>query len=184
MDDDTIRLTREQRLAAALIADRNRIKVERTDITKCFVCGTGMMYRGDRFCSDRCRDFYDTGAPGFDQDWLQARIIYRDRAGARMKMGSKAFVIRCPHCRKDFDRKGLRCCSTECERKHRERQDNLAAMAEVGMTPAPAKRTCAECGERIPTWRKGRRVPSSTRFCSPRCSARNRNRTQVPETRI
>ena len=44
--------TRTERLAEAILADRNRPPAERTDIAKCFMCGTGMMYRGTRFCSD------------------------------------------------------------------------------------------------------------------------------------
>ena len=53
---------RTERLAEAILADRNRPSAERTDIAKCFMCGTGMMYRGSRFCSPRCRDFYDDPA--------------------------------------------------------------------------------------------------------------------------
>jgi hypothetical protein len=46
----------------------------RDDITRCFMCGHGMMYRGNRFCSDRCRDYYDAGNPGYAQDWLRPKV--------------------------------------------------------------------------------------------------------------
>ena len=129
-----------QTLAAALLADRNRATVERTDITACFMCARGMLYRGSRFCSDRCRDYYDEGNPGHLQDWRHPVITYRTR-------------IPCAHCRKEFDSKGLRCCSSECERAYKDRKDNLAVMAEAGIE-AKAKRQCEQCGAVIPQWRK------------------------------
>ena len=66
-------MSRVKRLTEALLADRSRGETDRTDITKCFMCGCGMLYRGSRFCSDRCRDFYDAGAPGHEQDWLKSK---------------------------------------------------------------------------------------------------------------
>ena len=164
---------RTAQLASALLADRNRIKTVRADITECFMCGVGMMYRGDRFCSERCRHYYDAGNPGHEQTWRQPEAVYCDRSGNRMRPGAKGFVIQCAHCRKEFDSTGLRCCSTECERAYRERKDNLAVMAEAGIEPA-AKKVCAApgCGVAIPKWRKGRKVSSATRFCSPKCAQR------------
>jgi predicted nucleic acid-binding Zn ribbon protein len=166
--------TRKQRLASALLADRNRIKVERTDLVRCFTCGYRMIYRGSRFCSERCRDFYDIGSPGIEQ-----KIVYRFRDGRPMQEMAHGFRIPCAHCRRDFESLGLRCCSTECERRYRERKDNLAIMAEVGVEAPPPKRTCAECGERIPMWRKGRKVSSATRFCSPQCGTKYARRAKV-----
>jgi hypothetical protein len=69
-------LSRTERLARALIADRNREAASRADISECFVCGHGMLYRGSRFCSDRCREFYDTGAPGHLEDWRASRALF------------------------------------------------------------------------------------------------------------
>jgi hypothetical protein len=149
-----------ERLAKALLADRNRPVTERTDIGKCFVCERGMMYRGSRFCSERCREWFDAGNQPPIEPVLKTRI-------------------NCANCGQEFDSKGLRCCSTKCERRYRDRQDNLAIMAEVGIEAAP-KRRCAnpECAEIIPKWRNGRRVRSDQRFCSPKC----RSRCQTPET--
>jgi hypothetical protein len=73
------------------------------------------------------------------------------------------FKIVCAHCRKGFESKGLRCCSPECERAQREREVNLAVLAEAGIEPK-ARRRCECCDAVIPTWRKGRRVSSKTRF--------------------
>jgi predicted nucleic acid-binding Zn ribbon protein len=164
-------LSRTERLARALIADRNCEAASRADISECVVCGHGMLYRGSRFCSDRCREFYDTGAPGHLEDWRQPRVVYRDSAGREMKRTTSGFLIACAHWRKEFDSKGPRCCSPECERAYRERQDNLAVMTAAGIQPA-AKRTCKQCGAVIPKWRAGKKVPSNKRFCSPKCRDR------------
>jgi hypothetical protein len=96
-------LSRTERLARALIADRNREAASRADISECFVCGHGMLCRGSRFCSDRCREFYDTGAPGHFQHWRQPRVVYRDSAGREMKLTTSGFLIACAHRRKEFD---------------------------------------------------------------------------------
>ena len=64
--------TQTQRLAAALLADRDKPTTDRTDIIKCFMCGCLMVYRGSRFCSDRCRDCYDSGEPAYEQDWRRS----------------------------------------------------------------------------------------------------------------
>lgn len=45
----------------------------RHNIVACFMCGYMFVYRGSRFCSDRCRDFYDAGEPGHEQDWLKSK---------------------------------------------------------------------------------------------------------------
>lgn len=51
-------------------------------------------------------------------------------------------------------------------------------MAEAGIEPA-AKRRCAVCAAVIPAWRKGRKVSSATRFCSPKCSRRAKRLTDT-----
>lgn len=160
--------TQTERLAAALLADRNRKTTERTDIGACFMCARGMIYRGSRFCSDRCRDYYDTGAPGCEQNWRQPDIAYTYRDGRPMAKGVHGFKINCAHCHKESDSRGLRWCSVECERGYRERQTNIAILAEVG-AEVKEKRRCAECERNIPTWRNGRRVSAALRYCSPKC---------------
>jgi hypothetical protein len=163
-----------QRLAKALLADRNKISVERDDIVGCFACGRSMLYRGDRFCSDNCRSGYDLGLAGHGQDWLKPQFDYRWRDGRPMKLGHAGFLIACANCHREFDSRGLRCCSKECESAWREREGKVAIMAEVGMEASPKKR-CAECGAAVPKWRNGRRVSVATRFCSPRCARKTRN---------
>jgi hypothetical protein len=154
------------------LADRGREESTRADITKCFMCGVSMLYRGSRFCSEQCCDFYDTGEAGPEQDWRQPRrIVYRDDAGKPMSPTMHGFKILCDGCGKEFESSGLRACSTDCERRHRDRQTNLAVMAEAGIEPA-AKRRCAVCAAVIPAWRKGRKVSSATRYCSPKCGRR------------
>src|SRR5262249_7734767 len=128
------------------------------DITKCFSCGYSMRYRGNRFCSERCREWFDAGNLSYEQQEELARK-------------PSAMSVVCLGCRKEFYSKGLRCCTPDCERHYRERRDNLAVMAEVGMEPTPKPR-CQTCGARIPKWRNGRKVASATRFCSRKCARR------------
>jgi hypothetical protein len=166
----------------AAVIERDLLRAESKpnfNIVACWSCGRTFRYRGRQgdlngnFCSLRCQRWYDAGNPALHQG---PAIVYRWRDGRPMEMGRHGFLINCAHCSQGFD--SLRCCSTECERHYRERQDNLAVMAEVGMEPT-AKRQCQTCGTRIPKWRKGRMVSSKTRFCSPKCSQKAR---RVPDT--
>jgi hypothetical protein len=106
----------------------------------CWSCGRTFRYRGRQsalngnFCSVTCQDWYDAGNPALHQE---PTIVYRWRDGRPMKMGTRGFLINCAHCSQEFDSKGLRCCTSDCERRYRERQDNLAVMAEVDSSSPP-----------------------------------------------
>ena len=158
-------MTKLQRLTEALLADRAAAP-SRHNIMPCFVCGHTFVFKGPRralngnFCSLRCQDWYDAG---------NGPITYRWRDD--MQKTAEGFKISCAYCRKHFESKGLRCCSGECERSYREREANLAVMAEVGIEANP-KRRCECCGAVIATWRNGRRVSKSVRFCSDKCRKR------------
>ena len=164
-------MSRTQRLAEAILADRQR-EATAHNIVACFVCGRTFMYRGrrgdlnSRFCSLRCQDWHDAGNEPIGEE-----IVYRWRDGRPMKKGSNGFYIDCAHCRKEFESFGLRCCSPECERGYSEREHNLAVMAEAGIEGA-TKRQCEVCSAAIPKWRNGRMVSRKTRFCSPKCRKR------------
>ena len=165
--------TTTERLTAAILADRARPTTQH-NIVPCFVCGYTFVYKGrrgdlnGRFCSMRCQDWYDAGnGPVSDE------IVFRWRGGRPMKKGPKGFHIDCAHCRKEFESLGLRCCTTECERAHREREENLVVMAQASIEPT-AKRKCEGpgCNAIISKWHKGRKVSRNKRFCSPRCQQR------------
>jgi hypothetical protein len=128
------------------------------------------------FCSMRCQDWYDVGNTPIEHDHAEkayktlnnkwrvvarspgvevgapyyAGMFPRHHSSTTMTMTEKGYQIRCASCHREFESKGLRCCSPECERCYRERQENLAVMAEVGIEPAHKKR-CAnpECRARI-----------------------------------
>jgi hypothetical protein len=109
------------------------------DITKCFSCGYGMVYKGRCFCSDRCCDWYNAGNPGYAQDWLRPRKIedtplcdlkvtagspgveigssyyFGERDPVTMRPTRDGYMILCVHCQVEFESKGLRCCSPRCE---------------------------------------------------------------------
>jgi endogenous inhibitor of DNA gyrase (YacG/DUF329 family) len=134
----------------------------------CFSCGRSFVHGGDgsfgRLCSARCRKYLDTGGALYEP--LDIDRFYS------LPKAKQGFLIPCRGCGKQFDSKGLRCCSTECERIYRERQERLALMLEA---PAP-KRTCLECGGAIPRWRSGRQVSAATKFCSNRCGQKARRK--------
>jgi hypothetical protein len=169
------------KLTAAILHDHDRAGDRSPqNLANCFSCGQSMIYRGSqgddsgRFCSTRCREWHDAGNPPWDSHYAgKSNPLWYG-----LLMGPHGFFIDCASCGKRFDSKGPRCCSIECERRYRERKDNAAIMAEVGMEAA-AKRRCEACGGPIPNWRNGRRVSKATRFCSPACqkrqSARNSN---------
>src|SRR5205814_6204217 len=80
--------------------------------------------------------------------------------------------IQCRGCQKPFISKGLRCCTTDCERKYRERVEIAAVMDAAGMERS-VKRPCQTCGAPMPRYEgvgKARRlVPMSRRFCGRNC---------------
>jgi hypothetical protein len=99
-------ITKTERLAAALLADRNRATSQH-NIIACFVCGHTFVYRGrrfelnGRFCSMRCQDWYDAGNEPIGEE-----TIYRRRDGKPMRKGAKGLYIDCANCRKKFEKLG------------------------------------------------------------------------------
>jgi hypothetical protein len=112
-------MMRRDEIAAVIERDLLRVDDGKpNDAIVCFSCGRGMTYRGSRFCSKRCRDWYDTGNPGYPQLRLQShRASDRTTGNIPMKPTRDGFKIRCAHCRVEFESRGLRCCSAECEAK-------------------------------------------------------------------
>lgn len=193
-----------QQAQIAAVIERDLLRADdgkpSADTTRCSSCGYSMIARKGRFCSDRCRSWFDAGNPSYEEQCEHQRALENaplrgfvavagppgtvgtnpwqsilDASGGGtpiLRRGAHGFYIHCAGCQKEFESRGLRCCSAACERRYRERQDNLAVMAEAGIEPA-AKRRC-ECGAVIPKWRNGRRVSSATRFCSPKCSRKAR----------
>jgi hypothetical protein len=144
-----------ERLTKALLADRKNETKPDSRIISCFSCGYRFIKTDSLFCSNRCRDWFDAG---------HAINIRPERNGS---------IIRCAYCRKEFESRGLRCCSADCERGLKEHRDNLAVLAEAGIEVA-LKRTCQQCGAIIPKWTAGKKTPSTKRFCSAKCAQRAR----------
>jgi hypothetical protein len=72
----------------------------------CFACGRSFVSGGDgRFCSPRCRSWYDGGG----------MPVIGMRHQYSTSLGSNGFLFQCGGCGKTFDSKGLRCCSAQCE---------------------------------------------------------------------
>ena len=148
------------------------------EIQNCWSCARSFCRKVvvGRFCSQRCKDWCDAGNPPHGAEppgngpW---RVVAGGDPGylpkTPMKATASGFKISCAGCQKEFESLGLRCCSSGCERRYRERVENRAIMSEAGMEPA-TKRKCEECGGNVPRWtgagKKRRAVPVTTRFCS------------------
>jgi hypothetical protein len=194
---------RTQRLADALLADRNKVKTKH-NIIPCFACGQTFVYKGrqgelnGRFCSLRCQQCFDDGNPSYEEQReherrlmnapLDSFVVVAGPPGMEvgkshyagvgfkftpMRRGSEGFYIACKHCNKEFESKGLRCCSPECEKAYRETEARRAMLKEAGIAPT-ARRMCAgpACDRPIPKWKNGRQVSAKVRFCSDLCRKR------------
>jgi hypothetical protein len=108
------------------------------EIIACHVCRHTFVYRGRQsdlngnFCSLPCQAWYDAGnAP------VAAEIIYR-WGDKPLQKSADGFKIACAHCCKDFDSKGLRCCSVECERAYRQREETWPSWPRPASSPKPS----------------------------------------------
>jgi hypothetical protein len=154
------------------------------------------------FCSLRCQAWYDDGNPSYEEQQEHERKLLRAplesfvvvagppglEVGADyyasvfpkgftftpMRRGSEGFYIACKHCNKEFESKGLRCCSQDCERGYRESQERRTVLKEAGIEPT-SRRMCERvgCDRPIPKWKNGRQVSAKVRFCSDLCRKRS-----------
>jgi predicted nucleic acid-binding Zn ribbon protein len=160
--------------AASIERDREREARQAANATSqgCLACGRSYVPGDGRFCSTQCRDGFDAGMPPFQQQ--EARVTYARLDGRPMQPRGDGFLIPCARCKREFISKGLRCCSTECERKLRERKEIAATIADGGIEQPTARRAkCEKCGDNIPRWTgagtRKRATPKGTRFCSRKC---------------
>jgi hypothetical protein len=135
----------------------------------CLACGRPYTDGDSRFCHPRCRDAFDAGLPAYEP--IDISKYYS------LPMGPTGFRIKCACCKANFDSKGLRCCSPDCERDFRRKQELNAELKEDPFRVQ--KRQCEGCGGPIPNWRKGRRVSTATKFCSSRCRDRRRRNANL-----
>jgi hypothetical protein len=158
------------RLRDAIERNLLRERPEAPDFAHCFMCGrTFTEEKGHglngRFCSTLCLDGYDAG------------LMPPQPPRCSLPMRGDGFVITCKGCKCEFVSRGLRCCSAECDRQHRERQDIEATIAGMAMeSTGYVKRKCQHCGGDIPRYqgigKKRRETRKDARFCSPRCQQR------------
>jgi len=182
-----------ERLTTQILQDRGRR--EAPPPGECFACGRPYVHQpatGDdssRFCSMLCHKWYDEGKTVFGtvQAWWQAewRHVAGPPAGYLPKpMGrsGEGFMVSCAGCGRKFKSLGLRYCAPDCRKRERERAENQAAMAEVGMEPSTVKRPCQHpgCTNTIPRWRNGRQVSARARFCDLHTGTKLRSRGLAP----
>jgi hypothetical protein len=144
-----------------------------TAIEDCLACGRSHSGRDGEWCSPRCRDASANGWPRY----RPVEVKYFDLRWRPMVAKGDGWEIACRCCGGEFVSKGLRCCTPDCERLLRQREEKAAVLAEVGIEPS-AKRTCQApgCIAVIPRFSgvgKGRRaVRNDVRFCSEKCRKR------------
>jgi hypothetical protein len=138
-----LKITRAQRLAGALLRDRAEraarkatraghvVKVERVEF--------------DPFAIARWR-VVAGGDPGY-------------LVKTPMRRGPVGWFITCPACKREFESRGLRCCSTECARAY--------------ATPSVVGPVCLGCGKPILTARHGRRSRSDRLYHDDKCRKRH-----------
>jgi hypothetical protein len=157
--------TRRHHLAAEIARDiLNRNARPTHQSSTCFACGRPYTKGDGRFCHPRCRAGFDLGLPPFEP--LDLDKFYS------LPKAATGFHINCACCRSRFDSRGWRCCSIECQRDLRRKQELDAELANDPFRVI--KRKCLGCGGDIPNWRRGRRISKTTRFCSRRCARKHR----------
>jgi hypothetical protein len=153
-------------LADAIRRDILKDRPAAPDLDHCLLCSRSFSEdkgagANGRFCSMLCQAAFDAG------------YMHRDpKQSYSLPPRGDGFVIECAGCRKQFVSKGLRCCSAECDRQHRERKEIEATIAGMEMeSTGYVPRKCADCGGDLPRYvGEGRKRKVSTkRFCSSRC---------------
>jgi len=168
----TAKADKIQRLAARLLADRERCKPQ-SSFTRCHLCGRSYTYVGPNgddsgaFCSPQCRESYDHGA---------RPVAYSLRQQFSLRMGKVGFWLTC-RCGRAFESKGWKYCSPQCARQAHQQAETAAVLAEVAME-APTKRRCQKpgCSRSIPNWRHGRKVSSTAKYCDVHSGTRQKGR--------
>jgi hypothetical protein len=135
--------------------------------TKCLLCRARFVYRGPdddnsgRFCSDRCRDAYDT----IGLRYRPPDVRYTHGDGRAMTPVTGGFRITCRCCGTQFTSTGLAFCSKDCHRLHAAREEAQEAghdLCEVRTCEAPG------CGKHIPRYTPtGKATAAKVRWCTP-----------------
>jgi hypothetical protein len=145
-----------ERYAAQIEADRQaHIARPKHEAPTCFSCGRGFAYKGPqgdesgRFCSTRCREWYDAGKSAYDPPEVTVARITRvplrewKVIAGRLKIGSAYYAD-------ILDR------PKKAKRIGRLSNDELIR----------PRRLCERCGSPLPVWLKGQQVPVTRKYCA------------------
>jgi hypothetical protein len=68
-------MTRREQSSLAKTIERDILRDDpRSDAAKCFQCARGVVGGGSRFCSERCRGYFDAGFPAQDANSARAAL--------------------------------------------------------------------------------------------------------------
>ncbi len=114
--------------------------------------------RGDgQFCSSRCRDGCDAGCPAH-QPYDAISFLHRFPVSrAIIRQGPRGAIIACAHCRREFDSRGLHCCTKACERALTNAKALQADIGPLAARPS-ARRKCEVCEAKLPRSINGKEV--------------------------
>jgi len=77
-----------------------------------------------------------TPLPWWQAQWRHAAALPAGLMPRPMQRSGDGFLIPCAGCGRSFKSLGLKYCTPDCRKRSRERAENQAAMAEVGMLHA------------------------------------------------
>jgi hypothetical protein len=103
-------------IARELISEGKKPATGRHHIMPCFTCGHDFDWNRtrSRFCSDRCRDYYDETRRRF-QPYSAVDTLRRFPVSDKiLGQGSNGAIIECRGCGTRFESVGLAYCSRDC----------------------------------------------------------------------
>jgi hypothetical protein len=139
-------------VARAILSDRDKLAAKpQREIFRCFTCERPYTKGDGRFCSANCRNALDAGLPpGEFNPGLHPELLPNlyGLEGWRVVGGPPGIEVG-PLYYADI----IEACDWKREAK---------AEGEDLIRP---RRRCKGCGAKLPVWIKGRKVPSSRKFC-------------------
>jgi hypothetical protein len=145
------------KLAALIEEDRQqRAARPKYEAMECFSCGRGLNYKGPRghdsgrLCSSRCREWYDAGNPAYEPPAVTVERINRVLLRAWKVIAGPPGQVGSAYYADLLDR------PKKAKRIGKLSNDELIR----------PRRLCEWCGNPLPVWIKGKKVPATRKYCA------------------
>jgi hypothetical protein len=147
------------KLAALIEEDRQkRAARPKHEAPTCFSCGREFTHKGPqgddsgRFCSSRCREWFDAGNPASESPAVTVERVNRVPLRAwKVTAGPPGLEVGSGYYADILDR-GLK----RAKRIGKLSNDELIR----------PRRLCGRCGNPLPVWVKGKKVPATRKYCA------------------